>query len=294
MLSGLVDARVTILSSEIGGSVTGVFVSEGEEVDAGELVATIDDSLLRLELEAAKARRDVVLATLEMIESGPRTVDLAVAEANRAYARAVKDGAIRSLEEAQLSNPVALRDERVAVAQASVDQAEANLKIAESNLDELLSGSPESRIASAKAAISSSEAEVARLQAMIERQSLASPINGVVLDIYQLPGERALPGQAIVSVTDIAEVEVKVFVPEFDLNWVNLGEIVEVKFDAFPDRSYVGVVIHISDRAEFTPRNIQTPEERVILVYPVKVRIANPGGDLKPGLTVDVIFGGES
>lgn len=294
VLSGLVEAQVTILSSEYGGKVLEVSASEGEEVEEGELIARLDDSMMRSQLDAANAQLDIASASLEMVEAGPRRIEVDVAEANVALARAVRDGALLSIEDARNSDPISLRDERIAVAQASLDQTEANLRIAESVLNQLVSGSTQTRLDSALAGEAIAAAEVARLETMVGRQNLTAPMDAVVLDVHLLPGEIALPGQPIVSLTDISEVEVTVYVPEFDLNWMSLGEIIEVKFDAYPDRSYVGVVIHISDRAEFTPRNIQTPEERVILVYPVTVRIANPGGDLKPGLTVDVIFGGGS
>jgi HlyD family secretion protein len=293
VLSGLVDAQVTFLSGENGGRVMDIFVSEGTRAESGELVAILDSTLLEPELEAAQARLDFAQAHLEMVEGGPREVDIAVADAAVNQAQALRDGALLALEDARDSMPVSLRDEQVAVAEALLNQADASLIIAEAARDALLAGASEANIDSATAATVIAESEVARLEAVIERQKLIAPKEAVVLDVFLLPGEFALPGQAILSMADIREVDVTVYVPEFDLNWVNLGDIVDVKFDAYPDRRYAGVVIYISNRAEFTPRNIQTPEERVILVYPVTVRIANPEGDLKPGLSIDVIFGGD-
>lgn len=293
-LSGLVEAQVTRLSSENGGRVMEILVSEGSQVESGELLVRLDETMIEPELEASEARLEVAQAQLDMVEEGPREVDIAVAEAAVTQAQVVRDGALLALEDARDSRPESLRDEQVAVAEASLNQAEVNLVIAEVALETLLGGASESGIDSTTAKVVGAEAEVTRLQAVIENQKITAPKDAVVLDIFLLPGEYALQGQAILSIADITEVEVTVYVPEFDLNWVNLGDIVEVKFDAYPDRRYAGVVIHISDRAEFTPRNIQTPEERVILVYPTTVRIANPGGDLKPGLSVDVIFGGGS
>jgi HlyD family secretion protein len=294
VLSGLVEAQVTFISGENGGKVIDIFVSEGSRTESGDVLAVLDSTLLEPELEASEARLEFAHAQLEMIEGGPRTVDIAVAEAAVGQAKALRDGALLALEDARNSNPVSLRDEQVAVAQALLNQADASLTIVEAARDALLAGASQANIDSATAAIVIAESEIAGLEAVIEKQKLVAPKDAVVLDVFLLSGEFALPGQAVLSMADIREVDVTVYVPEFDLNWVNLGEIVDVKFDAFPDRRYAGVVIHISDRAEFTPRNIQTPEERVILVYPVTVRIANPAGDLKPGLTVDVIFGGES
>lgn len=294
VLTGLVEAQVTVLSSQIGGEVMEVYVSEGEHVRAGEALARVDSSLVTLELEAANARLEFAQAQLKMIQASPREVDVAVAQAAVSQAQALRDGAQTALEDARQSTPESLRDERVSLAEAGLEQAEANLRIAQAEFETLLEGATDTAIDSATASVVGAEAEVERLTQVIERQTILAPIEGVVNDILLLPGEYALPGQSIVSVVDITQVEVTVYMPEFDLDEADLGDFVQVQFDAYPERSYVGVVSHISDQAEFTPRNIQTPDERVILVYPVRIRIANPGDDLKPGLTVDVIFGGES
>lgn len=294
LLSGLVEAQMTLLSSENGGRVMDIFALEGSQVENGELLASLDSTIIEPELEASEARLEFAHARLDLVEEGAREVDIAVAEAAVTQALAVRNGALIAVEDARVSRPENLRDERVAVAEALLNQADANMVIAEIVRDALLVGASEARIDSATAAVVSAEAEVAQLLAVINKQKIFAPKDAVVLDVFLLPGEYALPGQAILSISDIREVEATVYVPEFDLNWTNLGDIVEVRFNAYPDRRYVGVVKYISDRAEFTPRNIQTPEERVILVYPVTVRIANPEGDLKPGLSVDVIFGGDS
>lgn len=294
VLSGLVEAQVTTLSSEIGGRVMEFLVSEGTHVETGETLARVDSSQVELELEASEARLGSAQAQLDMVMAEPRDVDIAVAQAAVSQAQAVRDGSLTALEDARNSTPESLRDEQVAVAEAALEQAEANLQIAQTALETLQNGASDTTIDSASAAVASAEADVERLQEVIDKQTLSSPIESVVHDIFLLPGEYALPGEAIISIADISEVEVTVFMPESDLNQASLGDIVEVKFNAYPDQSYVGVVTYISDRAEFTPRNVQTPDERVILVYPIRIRIANPGGDLKPGLSVDVIFGGES
>lgn len=294
VLSGLVEAQVTVLSSQIGGEVTEIYVSEGMHVEAGEALASVDSSLVNLELEAAKARLEFAQAQLEMIKAGPRDVDVAVIQAAVSQAQALRDGARTALEDARQSIPESLRDERVALAEAGLERTEVNLRVAQDELETLIEGATETAIDSATASVVSAQAEVDRLAEVSDRQTIVAPIEGLVSDIFILPGEYALPGQSIVSIVDISQVEVTVYMPEFDLDQANLGDFVQVQFAAFPDRSYLGVVSHISDQAEFTPRNIQTPDERVILVYPIKIRIANPGDDLKPGLTVDVIFGGGS
>lgn len=100
-----------------------------------------------------------------------------------------------------------------------------------------------------------------------------------------------MSGWPVAAVADLDQLEVSVYVPEADLGWANVGDPVQVKVDAYPERTFQGLVIYISDQAEFTPRNVQTPEERVILVYEVRILVLNLGGDLKPGLPADVTFG---
>lgn len=294
VLSGLIEAQVTYLSSENGGRLERVLVAEGEAVEEGEDLILLDQSLLEPELEAAVARLDFAQAQLEMVESGLPEVDFDVVKAAVHQAEAIKEAALIALEDARDYEPFRLRDEQMSIAQASLDQANANLLIVELTLERLRVGATEAEIDSIEALVEASVAEVARFEAMIDKQTIVAPLDAVVLDIFLSSGEVAILGQPLLSLTNLNELRVTVYIPEFDLNWASIGDLVEVRFTAYPDKQYTGVVVHISDRAEFTPRNVQTPDERVILVFAVKIRIANPGGDLKPGLTVDVHFGGES
>lgn len=294
VLSGLIEAQVTYLSSENGGRLERVLVAEGEAVEEGEDLILLDQSLLEPELEAAVARLDFAQAQLEMVESGLPEVDFDVVKAAVHQAEAIKEAALIALEDARDYEPFRLRDEQMSIAQASLDQANANLVIVELTLERLRVGATEAEIDSIEALVEASVAEVARFEAMIDKQTIVAPLDAVVLDIFLSSGEVAILGQPLLSLTNLNELRVTVYIPEFDLNWASIGDLVEVRFTAYPDKQYTGVVVHISDRAEFTPRNVQTPDERVILVFAVKIRIANPGGDLKPGLTVDVHFGGES
>jgi hypothetical protein len=98
---------------------------------------------------------------------------------------------------------------------------------------------------------------------------------------------------AVVSIADLSELRLTAFIPEGELNFVDVGTMVSIMVDAYPDRQFLGEITYIADQAEFTPRNIQTPEDRVIMVYAVLIRVPNPDGALKPGLPADVIIRGE-
>jgi multidrug efflux pump subunit AcrA (membrane-fusion protein) len=268
-------------------------VDEGENIKQGEVVISLDMPLLQAQWSAAHARYKAALAGLEMLEAGPRDVDLAIAQAAVDQSQAVLEGALTALEDAK-DTPRRVRDEQVAIAQAGVDQAQAALEAAEAVLGALEEGPVEDDVDAARATVDAAAAELAQYEDRISRAEIRSPIDGVLLDRFFLPGELVMPGWPVAAVADLDQLEVSVYIPEADLGWANVGDLVQVKVDAYPERTFNGLVIYISDQAEFTPRNIQTPEERVILVYEVRVLVLNPGKALKPGLPVDVTFGANS
>ena len=130
------------------------------------------------------------------------------------------------------------------------------------------------------------------LELQLDRLTLRSPIDGVVMKRLARAGEVVAPGAPIMTVARLDELTLTVYVPEADLGRVSIGQPVEVRADAFPGRAFAGQVQTIAARAEFTPRNVQTGRDRRKLVFAVKVRLPNRGGELKPGLPVDVSFGG--
>ncbi|MGD8813163.1 MAG: efflux RND transporter periplasmic adaptor subunit [Anaerolineales bacterium] len=289
--SGVIEVPTVALGSESGGRVEALPLTEGESVLAGDVVAILTSDLLEAQRQVLQARYDAAEAQLAMLQAGPRDVDLAVAEAGVTLAQAALDGANLVLEDAQaLSDQLPTRDELVDVAQAQVDQAEAGLASAQAVLQAFKAGASDALLLPAQAQVDAAAAELDAMERLIANQSIRSPIDGVILERLALVGELALPGWPIVVVADLSEVEIVVYIPEADLNWVSLGEKVDVSVDAYPERTFEGEVTFIADEAEFTPRNIQTPNERAILVYAVTIRVPNPDQALKPGLPADAFF----
>jgi HlyD family secretion protein len=125
-----------------------------------------------------------------------------------------------------------------------------------------------------------------------DKQTIAAPVGGVVLEVSIHEGELAAPGATMLTLGDLDQVTLTVYVPENRLGYVNVGQQVEVGVDSFPDRTFTGEVVAIADEAEFTPRNVQTQEERVNMVFAVEVSVSNPAPDypLKPGLPADAVI----
>ncbi len=139
----------------------------------------------------------------------------------------------------------------------------------------------------ASAAYSIAQAAFDQVNASIDNAVLYSPIAGIILDSNLEIGEMAFPGTPVVTIADLTRSWMYVYVNEVKLGLVKIGQDAEVKIDSFPDKIFTGKVVSISNKAEFTPKTIQTKEERVKLVFAVKISIENASMDLKPGMPAD-------
>ncbi len=142
----------------------------------------------------------------------------------------------------------------------------------------------------AEAAYRMARAALDNVNAAIKYAVIYSPINGVVLDTNIEQGEMAFPGTAIMTVADLSKVWMYIYVNEVRLGEVKIGQKVNVTVDSFPGKVFEGRVVSISNKAEFTPKTIQTKDERVKLVFAVKVTIDNPDMSLKPGMPADALI----
>jgi HlyD family secretion protein len=126
-----------------------------------------------------------------------------------------------------------------------------------------------------------------QINAVINNAVIASPINGVVLEKNLEIGEIAFPGTPVLTVADVQETWIKIYVNEKEMGRVKLGQKAVITVDSFPDKKFAGTVVSISNRAEFTPKTIQTRDERVKLMFAVKIGVPNPEQKLKPGMPAD-------
>jgi HlyD family secretion protein len=203
-------------------------------------------------------------------------------------ARAGSDGA-----RAALSNLYAMRDNpqdlnaQVDAIEAQYRAAEAAVQMAQAHLDALKAGATEEEIAIVDAGVEQAQAALDSLLVMRDKLTVAAPVGGVILGRSIHEGELAVPGATLLTLGDLDKVTLTVYVPEDKLGLVRVGQPVEVRVDSFPERVFTGTVVAIASEAEFTPRNVQTEEERVNMVFAVDVCIPNPDHALKPGLPAD-------
>lgn len=193
----------------------------------------------------------------------------------------------------QLNNLLAIRDKPleanaiVSAAQTQYEIAEANVGVAQAQVDALKTGASEEELSIAEAQLDQAEAALETLKVRVEKMTLRAPRTGVILERMVNLGEIAPPKFSLLTIADLDDVTLKVYIPENQIGLVKVGQAAHVEVDSFPERSFDGEVVHIASQAEFTPKNVQTKEERVSLVFAVKIEIPNPDHALKPGMPAD-------
>jgi HlyD family secretion protein len=128
------------------------------------------------------------------------------------------------------------------------------------------------------------------LDAQIAKRTVNAPLDGVILTRNVEPGEFVQPGAAALTVGDVTNLTITVYVPENRYGEVSLGQAVDVTVDSFPGVTFSATVIQIAQKAEFTPRNVQTVEGRSATMFAIKLSVQDPEAKLKPGMPADVVF----
>jgi len=206
-------------------------------------------------------------------------------------AQAGLDGARVALSDlyAIRNNPQEL-DAQVDAAKARYRAAGAAVQMAQAHLDALRAGATEEDVAVVERGVEQAQAALDALMVLRDKLTIAAPVGGLVLERSIHAGELAAPGATLLTLGDLDEVTLTVYVPADKLGQVHIGQQVEVRVDSFPEQVFLGTVAAIAHEAEFTPRNVQTQEERVNMVFAVDVCIPNPDHVLKPGMPADAVI----
>jgi len=235
--------------------------------------------------QAGDENKTTYLASLKQVEA---------AQANVQAAEAVVKGAQVQLEHllAMKEKPLVL-NAQVNVAWAEYQTAQAAVEMAQAGLEALEAGPTEEEVAVAQAEVARAKAALGVLEVQLEKLTLHSPTGGLVTGRTVQVGEMAVPGASLMTVADLDEVTLTVYIPEDEIGRVKVGQAVEVSVDSFPGKVFEGQVSYIASEAEFTPKNVQTKEERVNMVFAVKVKVPNPEHELKPGMPADAVIKGD-
>ncbi len=303
--SGYVEATEVRVAAEVGGRLLDVKVAEGDRVAEGDTIARLDTADAELILRRTQADRDQAQAQLALLRAGSRAEDIrqaqaqvqaAQADVKAAQADADAAGAdVERFENLLRANAgsVKQRDDAVTrrdVAQARVRGAQDRVQAAADTLARFKAGARPQEIAAAQAHVAAIDAQIDTIRKSIGDALVKAPAGGVVTSKILHTGEMAAPHAPIVVVTDLDHAWANVYVDERLVPQLRIGQVAALVTDA--GQHLNGTITFISPKAEFTPRNVQTAEERSKLVYRIKVTVDNREGVLKPGMPVEADLSG--
>lgn len=264
---GRIEGTEIVVSSRIAGRIAALEVAEGDSMKQGDLIAVIEARDLDARLEQAASRVKAAEKQAEQAAARLSVLDHHAAKAridHQRYQALFREGAL-STQQLDLSEN-ALR------------QAEGEVRAAQALL------------AVAKAEVATARAARDEARAVWSEMRLNAPLTATVVTKAAERGELIFPGKPVVVLVDLTRLYLRVYLHERDIGKVKLGDPARVYVDSFPNRSFEAVVTEVAKKAEFTPKDVHMPDERVTLVYSVKLEIKNPEGVLKPGMPADAFI----
>jgi HlyD family secretion protein len=289
--SGTIETVEVHVASKVSGELLELAVEEGTRVKPGDKLAVVDHAVLDIQLRQAEAGVRLAEAQLALLVKGARSEDIRQTEAALKQAEsalAVAGDDARRMRELARTGSVTTKQAEDAEARLTVTTAQRNAAAEALNKVRTLARPEEVRAAEAR--LAQAQAAVNLISKTIADCTITAPAGGIVTHKAVEAGELVVAGATIVTLAELDSVYVMIYVTEKELGRVRLGDSAEVTIDAFPDKAFAGKITYISSEAEFTPKNVQTKEDRVKLVFGVKVEIENRAGLLKPGLPADAVI----
>lgn len=286
--SGNIETINVTVSSKVNGEVISILKDEGDKIKTGDTIMIIDPLIYQIKLREAEASLLAAEAQLELVNVGAREEDIQQAEQILKQAEVNLQSAETDktrFENLYHSKSISRKQYEDAINRYEIALAQFNS--ANENLNKIKNISRPEEIKQAKANYERIKANVDLIRKNLNDCYVTSPIDGIIVKKFVERGETVTNLSSLFKVSNLYNVELLVYVNEQNLGKVHLGQSVDVTVDAFPEKIFEGKVVYISPEAEFTPKNIQTKEERTKLVFAVKVKIENPNLELKAGIPAD-------
>jgi HlyD family secretion protein len=289
VLHGNVDIRQVELAFNAAGRIEEVQVHEGDRVERGQLLATLDTQRLRRAVQFAQAQLAAQRQVVARFRAGSRPEEISKAQADAETARVDAKNAARTAERLKaLAAQRFIPQQQADDARAAADAAEARLKSAEEALRLVVLGPRKEDVAAAEATLAANEASLAIARRDLAEASLYAPQAGVIENRVLEPGDMASPQKAVFTLALAEPLWVRTYVSGPDLGKLHVGGSAAVRTDSYPDKRYRAWVGFISPTAEFTPKSVETQEVRTQLVYQVRVFVCAPRDELKLGMPATV------
>lgn len=286
--SGTIESKEITISSKVAGEVKKLLVDEGTQVKQNDTLIIIDNEAYLIQLKQAEASRLISESQLELLKNGARKEDIVQAEellkqSKSNYLQAENDK--KRMEELFVAKSISKR--QLEEISTKYEVALAQYNSAKENLMKIKNFARPEELKQAEARYKQSLANEELVRKNIRDCYIISPKDGFVVKSFVEEGENVNLLTSLVKLADLSTVELSIYMSEKQLGKIKLGQKAEIFVDAFPGKAFEGIVGFISPEAEFTPKNIQTKDERTKLVFEVEIKISNSKHELKTGMPAD-------
>lgn len=288
--SGTIEATEVVISSKSAGEIISIYFKEGMNINAGDTLCIVDHKDLDIQLKQAESALNLADAQLRLVLKGARQeeIDQASELVNQALAQLKNaEDDLKRLKSLYENNSVTSKQLDDATTRYTI--AEAQYKSALKVLERIKAGARTEEIEMARSRKTQAEAVVESIKKRIDDCAIVSSVSGTITEKLVEKGELIGLGTQVARVMNLNKVWLMIYVGETQLGKIRLGQKVKITIDS-SDKTFTGEVTYISPNAEFTPKNIQTKEERVRLVFGIKIEIDNKEHILKPGMPADAML----
>jgi len=290
-VSGNIEAHESVLSFKVQGRVVELLAEEGQWVEAGAVLARLDDSDFRQQVALDEATLRVREASLQLALAGTRPREIEAAQQTLREAEADLEQRKLDHERAEtLYKRDVISAEQRDLATTALRRSEAAYARAKERYELAKEGTRAEEIAIARRNVELARAAIELSRIKLGYTVLRAPKAGVVLVRNTELGEVVSPGTPVLTLGDLDNVWLRAYISETDLGRIRWGQEAALKTDTFPGKAYKGRISFIASKAEFTPKSVQTQKERVTLVYRIKIDVENPNHELKPGMPADAVI----
>jgi len=291
VLSGNIEAHESVVSFKVPGRIVELPVQEGQWVEAGAVLARLEDADYRQQVALDEAALRVRESNLNLALAGTRRQEIEAAQQTLVEAKADLDQRKIDLDRAEiLYKKDVIPAEQRDLALTAVKRSQAVYERAQQRLEQAREGSRPEEIAIARSSVQQAQEAIGMSRIRLGYTVLRAPKAGVVTVRQTELGEVVGPGTPVVTLADLDDVWLRAYVPETELGRVKWGQQATLTTDTYPGKQYRGQISFIASNAEFTPKSVETHKERVTLVYRIKIDVENKSRELKPGMPADAVI----
>ena len=288
VFSGNIEAHESLVSFKVQGRIVELPVEEGQSIQAGALLARLDNDDYKQRVLIDEASVRVRQSNLALTLAGTREQEIKAAQQTTLDAQADMQQKKLDYDRAQrLFTEDAISAQDRDLADTALKRSQATFQAAQQKYDEALEGSRKEDVAIAQANLKEADANLGMSRVNLDYTVLSAPTTGVITVRQAELGEVVVPGTPVVTLADLDHIWLRAYVAETDVGRVRWGQDAEITTDTYPHKQYHGRISFIASDAEFTPKSVQTYKERVTLVYRIKIDIDNANHELKPGMPAD-------